>query len=192
MVVKNVGTRKVTLSEGSACILQASALAAPSHLRVNRMAALPARIAPIPAAWIQLFELLFGVGKMGVAGLRDSWRSGHERLFSGDSIDPALFGEFFVVGKAEAQEEFDGFVGGRGFGLVLGLRFALCFGFFGFCGYRFSGWRAVDSAFEFEEQLFVQAKGLFPSFEFMAGELGFFLVLAEVELHVNVRHGFSL
>jgi hypothetical protein len=33
---------------------------------------------------------------------------------------------------------------------------------------------------------------LFPDFQFVAGELGFFFVLAKVELHVNVGHGFSL
>ena len=156
------------------------------------MAALPARIAPIPAAWIQLFELLFGVGKMDVAGLHDSWRSGHERLFSGDSIDPALFGEFFVVGKAETEEEFDGFVGGGSFGFFLGFAFAFCFGFFGLGGYWLCGRCAVAGPFEFVEEFFVEAKGLLPSFQFVAGELGFFLVLAKIELHVNVGHGFSL
>jgi hypothetical protein len=33
---------------------------------------------------------------------------------------------------------------------------------------------------------------LFPDFQFVAGELGLFLVPAKIELHVNVGHGFSL
>jgi len=97
-----------------------------------------------------------------------------------------------MVGEAEAQEELDGFVGGGSLGFVLGFCFAFGFGFFGFCGYRFRGWCAVVGAFEFVEQLFVETKGLLPSFQFVAGKLRFFLVLAEVELHVNVGHGFSL
>jgi hypothetical protein len=136
--------------------------------------------------------LLLGVGELGVTGFEDSWRGGEEGLFRGDAIDPALLGEFFVVGKAEAEEEFDGFVGGGSFGFVLGFRFAFCLGFFRFGGHRFCGSRAVGGAFEFVEQLFVEAKGLLPDFQFVAGELGFFLVLAKVELHVNVGHGFSL
>jgi hypothetical protein len=33
---------------------------------------------------------------------------------------------------------------------------------------------------------------LLPNFQFVAGKLGFFLVFAKIELHVNVGHGFSL
>ena len=75
---------------------------------------------------------------------------------------------------------------------ILGFRFALSFGFFGCGGYGFLGGNAVARALEFVEQLFVEAKGLLPDFQFVAGELGFFFVLAKVELHVNVGHGFSL
>ena len=158
----------------------------------GKMPALPTRIGSLPATWIQLFELLFGVGKMGVAGFQDFGRGGLEGVFGGDALYPALLGEFFVVGEAETQEEFDGFVGFGGFGFVLGFAFAFGFGFFGLGGHGFRGWRAVGGAFEFEEQLFVEAKGLLPSFQFVAGKLGFFFVLAKVELHVNVGHGFSL
>jgi len=97
-----------------------------------------------------------------------------------------------VVGEAEAEEEFDGFVGFGGFGFVFGFRFAFCFRFFGLGGYGFCRGFAVGGAFKFVEQLLVEAKRLFPGFEFVAGELGFFFVLAKVELHVNVGHGFSL
>jgi hypothetical protein len=129
---------------------------------------------------------------MDVAGLEDFWRGAQEGFFRGDAIDPALFGKFFVVGEAEAEEEFDGFVGLGGFGFVLGFRFAFCLGLFGFGGYGFGGWSAISGTFEFVEQLFVEAKGLLPSFQFVAGELGFFFVLAKIKLHVNVGHGFSL
>ena len=77
----------------------------------------------------QFLELLLGVGKMDVARLEDFRRGGQERLFGGNAIDPTLFRELFVVGKAETQEELDGFVGGGSLGFVLGFRFALCFGF---------------------------------------------------------------
>ena len=182
----------MTLSEGSACILFTLRREGAASVQACKMQALPTRIATIPATWIQFLELLFGVGKMGVAELHDFWRSGQEGLFRGDAIHPALLGEFFMVGEAEAEEKLDGFVGFGSFGFVLGFRFPFCLGFFGFGGYGFRGGFAVGGAFEFEEQLFVQAKSLLPSFQFMAGKLGFFFVVAEVELHVNVRHGFSL
>jgi hypothetical protein len=54
---------------GSAAILAASALAC-------RTQALPTGITSIPATLIQLFELLFGVGKMGVSGFQDFGRGG--------------------------------------------------------------------------------------------------------------------
>ena len=156
------------------------------------MAALPTGIASVPATLIQFFELLFGVGKLGVAGFQDFGRGGLEWVFGGDALDPALLGKLFVVGKAEAKEEFDGFVGFGSFGIVVGFCFAFCFWFFGFGGYGFRIWGAVAGPFEFVEEFFVQAKGLLPSFQFVTGELGFFLILAKVELHVNVGHGFSL
>jgi len=67
-VVKNEGTRSVRKNR-SAAIQAASVLA-------GRMPALPTRIASIPATLIQFFKLLFGVGKLGVAGFEDFWRSG--------------------------------------------------------------------------------------------------------------------
>jgi len=161
-------------------------------VRACRMQALPTCIALLPATLTQILESLFDVGEKGVAGFEDCWRGGEERLFRGNAIDPALLGELFVVGKAEAEEEFDGFIGGGSFGLILGFRFAFCLGFFGLGGYGLCGRFPVGGAFEFVEELFVEAKGLLPSFQFVAGELGFFLVLAKIELHVNVGHGFSL
>ena len=163
-----------------------------ANVLAGKMPALPTRIGPLPATWIQLLELLFGVGKVGVPGLHDSGRSGHERLFSRDAIHPALLGELFVVGEAETKEQFDRFVGFGCFGLVVGFAFAFCLGFFGCGGYGFLGRSAIAGALEFVEELFVEAKGLLPDFQFVAGELGFFLVLAKVELHVNVGHRFSL
>jgi len=171
--------------KSSAAVLEASVWACGRQ-------ALPAPIGSLPATWIQFLELLFGVGELGVAGFQNPRRSGEEGLFGGDAVDPALLGEFFMVGEAEAQEEFDSFVGGWGFGFVLGFAFAFGFGFFGFGGYGLRSGFPVGGAFEFVEQLFVEAKGLFPDFQFVAGELSFFFVLAKVELHVNVGHGFSL
>src|ERR1700757_2188501 len=99
------------------------------------MAALPTRIVSVPATWMQLLELLFGVRKMGVAGFQNFGRGGNEGLFNGDAIDPALLGEFFVVREAEAEEKFYSFVRCRSFGFILAFTFAFGFGFFGFGGY---------------------------------------------------------
>jgi len=51
---------------------------------------------------------------------------------------------------------------------------------------------AVGAAFKFVEQLLCRGETLVSRFPVVAGELGFFFVLAKVELHVNVGHGFSL
>jgi len=97
-----------------------------------------------------------------------------------------------VVREAEAEEKFYSFVRYRSFGFILAFTFAFGFGFFGFGGYGGRVGRAVSFTFEFVEKLFVQPKGLLPGFQFVAGELGLFLVPAKIELHVNVGHGFSL
>jgi len=97
-----------------------------------------------------------------------------------------------VIGETEAEEEFNRFIGFGSFGFVLGFRFAFGFWFFGFGGDGFRLGRTIGGAFKFVEQLFVEAKGLLPDFQFVASELGFFFVLAKIELHVNVGHGFSL
>jgi len=113
VVVKNEGTRLVLWESGSAAARQA----------------LPTCIALLPATLIQFFELLFGVGVLGVARFEDSWRGREEGLFRWDAIDPALLGELLVVGKAEAEEKLDGFVGFGCFGLVVGFAFAFCLDF---------------------------------------------------------------
>ena len=158
------------------------------------MPALPASIRPVPPTRIQLFELLFGVSKMGVAGFQNFGRRSNERLLGGDPIDPALLGKLFMVGKTEAKEKFYSFVRCRLFGFILGLAFALGFGFvfFRFGGYKFCVWRAITFTLEFIEKLLVQSKSLLPGFQFVPGELGLLLVLAKIKLHVNVGHRFSL
>lgn len=133
------------------------------------MAALPPDIVTIPSAWVQFLELLFGILKMGVAWFEDSWRSSHERLLRRDAIHPALLGKLFMIGKTEAEKEFDGFIGFWSFGFVVGFSFAFCLRLFGFCGNGFGGGRAVGSPLKIVEQLFVESKSLLPGFQFVAG-----------------------
>ena len=76
-----------------------------------------------------------------------------------------------MIGEAEAEEEFDGFVGFGGFVFVFGFRFAFCF--------RFFAWRlrfcqvAVGAAFK-PLSSFVEAKRLFPGLV-CGGRVGLFL-----------------
>ncbi len=131
------------------------------------MAALPTSIALIPAIQVQFFKLLLGLRKVRVPELQNSLRSGHERLFRRDAVDPALLGKLFVVGKAQAQQQFHCFVGFGSFGFVVGFRFAFGFWFFGFSGDGFRVGITVGGALEIVEQLFVQPKRLLPGFQFV-------------------------
>ena len=123
------------------------------------------------AVLYQVVKVLFGIGKRRVGGFDDE-RGGTQKWFlGGNSLQPALTGEFFVIGKVETHEELDGFGGcGRGcFGLVFALPFGLV-RLFGFAGLgAVFRWSSGRDAFKFEEEFFVKAVGLLPTLEFVAG-----------------------
>jgi hypothetical protein len=130
-----------------------------------------------------------------------------EKLVAGNAVEPLLLGHFFVVREIEAHEEFyRARVGGLVFRLVgpfrfcalrafggrfgLGVFFRLVGGLGFGCSFgRFGGY--FVTAIKFDLELFVEAEGLLPSFQFMAGLLRFFLV-GELKNHVSVGHATSL
>src|SRR5258707_10020257 len=128
-------------------------------------------------ASLESVELLQDVGEFGFAFADDFGRGALERLFGGDAIDPALLGEFFVSGEIERDEQLYGAaVFGGGFS-----RFRLGF-WFRFRGLGFFGLRRLRLRFrgagggglfalQFVLELFVEAEGLLPAFEFVAGPL---------------------
>jgi len=140
----------------------------------------------------QILELLLGVSKMAVVGLHNLWRGLQEGFLRGYSLDPALFGELLVAGKAESNEELHRSIGGgfRGRGFASGLSCALCFG-----GFFFARRRRVlggNGAVELIEEPFVEAESLFPGFQLVTSELGFFFVGSKIKQEINVGHEFSL
>ncbi len=141
----------------------------------------------------------------------DPWRGFFERLLCGDAVEPALLGELFVAGKIETHDETYLAICGNGVfgrlvnlcvgGLLLCFRFSRFrggFGLFGFWRFRgLGGWlRAFFflgfTAIEFVLQLFVEAEGLLPALQFVARQLGFLFLCAEVKEHVGVGHKMSL
>ena len=148
---------------------------------------------PQTAVLYQVVKVLFGIGEEGVGGLDDNWRSTPKWFLGRNSLQPALSGKFFVIGKVETHEELDSF-GGRGwrsisFGLDLPFRLVRLIGFVGF-GTVFS--RSGGDAFKLEEEFLVEAIGLLPALEFVACLLNFLLVFCEVKLNVDVGHKISL
>jgi len=142
---------------------------------------------PQTAALYQLVEVLFGIGEQNVGGFDDNWRSALKWFLGRNSLQPALSGELFVIGKVETHDELDGF-GGRGcgwFGLVLALPFGLVWilGFFGFCGIF---GRSRGNSFKFEEEFLVKAVGLLPALEFVARLLDLLLVFCEIKLNIDM------
>jgi hypothetical protein len=79
--------------------------------------------------------------------------------------------------------------------VCLWFRFGLGFGGFfrRLCGFGwFRGRVVVFAAIELYLELFVEAKCLLPTLEFVARLLGFFFVRAKIEEHVGVGHRESL
>lgn len=137
--------------------------------------------------------MLFGIGKRRVGGFDDGWGSALKWFLGRNSLQPALSGEFLVVGEVETHEELYGF-GGCGQG-GFGLFFALSFGaarLFGFLGLGAFFGRSGGDTFKFEEEFFVQAVGLLPALEFVARLLDLFFVFCEVKLNIDVGHEISL
>jgi len=101
---------------------------------------------------------------------------------------PALLGELSWW-RSRTEEELDG-------SLDWDFRFILAFvlplpWILRFVGYG-SAAGSPSVALRHCRAVSCQDEMLFPAFQFVAGELGFFLVLAKFELQVNVGHGFSL
>lgn len=179
-----------------------------------------ARVQPRYQVWGWLFEgfeLLDEFVELRFARPDDFGRSVSKRFFAGDAIQQALFGELFVAGEIEADDQVDLAVrrslGGLGlfgrFGLGFGFRLRRGFGSFGRFrgglgrfgrGGRVAGRRGRVGGFggfgfaplELVEQLFVQPEGLLPVLELMAGLLRFFFVGAEIEKQIGVSHEMSL
>jgi hypothetical protein len=151
-------------------------------------------VSPQTAVLYQVVKVLFGIGKRRVGGFDDE-RGGTLKWFLGrNSLQPALSGEFLVVGEVETHEELNGFggCGHGGFGLVFALPFGVA-GLFGFVGFgAVFRWSSGGDAFKFEEEFFVEAVGLFPTLEFVARLLRFFLVFCEVKLNIGMGHKMSL
>src|SRR5208283_4363788 len=114
------------------------------------------------AVLYQVVKLLFGIGKMRVRGFDDGGGSALKWFLGRNAVEPALSRKLFVLGEVEADEEFDGFGRRWRFGLVF------C-GFLGLAGFGGVLGRSSGDAFKFEEQFFVEAIGLFPTLEFVAG-----------------------
>jgi len=53
---------------------------------------------------VERLEEVGGLGEIGVGGADGFGIDGFEGLFGGDAIEPALVGEFFVIGEIEADE----------------------------------------------------------------------------------------
>jgi len=150
--------------------------------------------APQTAVLYQVVKVLFGIGKGRVGGFNDERRGALKGFLGRNTVNPALAGEFFVVGKVEAHKELHGFGGcGRGW---IGLVFALSLGLvrlIGFAGLgAFFSRSGGSDAFKFEEEFLVEAVGLLPTLEFVARLLRFFLVFCEVKLNIGVGHEISL
>ena len=149
---------------------------------------------PQTAVLYQVVKVLFGIGEEGVSGFNDGWRSTLKWFLGRNSLQPALSGEFFVIGKVETHEELDGFGGcgwrSFGFGLDLPFRLVRLIGFVGL-GTVFSRSSGSD-AFKFEEELFVETIGLLPALEFVACLLDLIFVLCEIKLNIDVGHKISL
>src|SRR5208282_578925 len=136
--------------------------------------------AGILAALSQRIKLFYDLVKLGFALTNHAGGSFLEGLLGRNAIEPALFGELFVAGKIEADQQVHFAVCRRGFfrgfrflGFVfcLGLRlwflgFRRLGGFVGLLRRRFG---LILGAFELVLQLFVEAEGLLPAFEFVAG-----------------------
>ena len=151
-------------------------------------------VAPQTAVLYQVVKVLFGISKRRVGGFDDE-RGGTLKWFLGrNSLQPALSGEFFVVGKVETHEKLYGFGGcGR---VWFGLVFALALGLvrlFGFTrlGAVFRGSSGGD-AFKFEEEFLVEAVSLLPTLKLVARLLSLFFVFCEVKLNISVGHEISL
>jgi len=140
----------------------------------------------------QRIELFHDFVELVFALAHHTRRSFLEWLLGWNAIEPALLGEFFVAGKVEPDEQIYLAIGERSFFGSLGfLRLvfylALRLWFFGFrrlsglLAFVWLGVRLVLGAFELVLQLFVEAEGLLPALEFVAGQLGFLFVRAEIK-----------
>lgn len=157
-------------------------------------------------AWLaQSVELFHDLVELRLALANDARGSLLERLLGWDAIEPALFGELFVAGEIEADEQAYFAIGRSGFRrsfcvlrFLLGFGFAFGFGLFSFGSFgglllSFRGGLSILlGAFELVLQLFIESKGLLPAFEFVAGKLGFLFVGAKIEEEVCVSHKISL